>query len=273
VWVISFVVSLLVILLAAWIVVDKFLPLIRRGEVSTVDPNTSQSADAGADVSEGDSPNADSTPALSDETPTLSDSPDVSDSGTDVSPAPDVSDAPVSVSPDSGGATGFSLSKSEFSFSDRYPDPVTLTATFTPSGASAALTWSSSDPEVAAVDSAGKVTRGAKSGTATITASLPSGVSHTCTVRNSVGSSTAATGSSYTVSNADFTLSRRGETYRLKVNGYTGSVTWSSSNTSLVTVSADGTCTAVGTGVGKCTITGTLENGTQVTSIARISIS
>jgi hypothetical protein len=260
--VISFVVSLVVILLAVWIVVAKVLPLVRRGDAVSIDLSASPSAQVSADAgTQGDDRSADQDAAPSD-------APASSDAGTDVS------DAPVSDAPAADGATQFSLSKSEFSFSDRYPDPVTLTVTFTPAGSTGTLTWSSSDPDVASVDSAGKVSRGAKSGVATITASLPGGVSHTCTVHNQVGSaSQSGSSGSYTINNADFTLTRRGETYQLKVRGYTGGITWSSSNTSLVTVSADGTCTAVGTGAGHCTITAALDDGSKVTAIARISIS
>jgi hypothetical protein len=275
--VISLLVSLVVILAAAWVVIAKVVPLIRRGDITPVDPDVSQVAAAPSasqpsakeDPPASENPSVDNTPAPSDETPDVSDAPTPSDTQTDVSPEPD-----VSTSPAASGATEFSLNKSDVTFSSQYPDPVTLKATFTPSGSTSALTWSSSDPDVATVDSSGKVSRGSKSGVATITATLPSGVSHSCTVRNQTGgSSESGSSGSYAINNADFTLYTAGETYQLKVSGYTGSVTWSSSDASLVTVGADGTCTAVGTGVGKCTITGTLENGSTVTSIARIDIS
>jgi hypothetical protein len=277
--VISLLVSLVVILAAAWVVIAKVIPLIQRGNITPVDPSVSQVAAAPSasqpsaveDPPVSESPAADNSPAPSDETTDVSDAPAPSDTQADVSPEPDVSS---SAAPAASGATEFSLSKSDVTFSSQYPDPVTLKATFTPSGSTGALTWSSSDPDVAAVDSSGKVSRGSKSGVATITATLPSGVSHSCTVRNQTGGSSGSGSSgSYAINNADFTLYTAGETYQLKVSGYTGSVTWSSSDASLVTVSADGTCTAVGVGVGKCTITGTLENGSTVTSIARIDIS
>jgi uncharacterized protein YjdB len=47
------------------------------------------------------------------------------------------------------------MSIPEFTISDQYPHPVTLTV----SGASGAVAWTSSNPGVASVDQKGKVTR------------------------------------------------------------------------------------------------------------------
>ncbi len=129
------------------------------------------------------------------------------------------------------------------------------------------------------MDENGTVSAGSQRGSATITATLSNGATQTCTVYNqltsssSSGSGGSTTSTTYTVNNPDFTFSRAGETYQLKVKNYTGSVTWSSSNTSIATVSSDGTCTAVGTGKGSCTVTGTLDNGSTVEAIVRIDIS
>lgn len=260
--VISIVVSLAVILFAAWIVITKLMPLVRQGDVSPVDPDSPPSSAV--------SPAPDASPDVSsDVDPNASGQPDVSP---DVSPEPITSTAPAP-----GGATGFSLSKSEFSFSSRYPDPVTLKVVFTPAGSTDTVTWSSSDPDIASVDENGKVSHGTKTGTATITAKISNGVTQTCKVYNQVTGTAApsdsgnsgASSTNYTINNPDFTFYRSGETYRLKVNNYTGGVTWSSSNTSVATVSSDGTCTAVGNG--KCTVTGTLDNGSKVTAIVRVS--
>lgn len=271
--IVSIIVSLAVILVAAWIVVTKIVPLIQRGDVGTVDPNanTSQTTDPDPDTSPDPSP--DTSPDVSDPDPAASD-PAVEPS--DVSPTP--SDAPP-VS-DDGGATGFTLNKSEFAISDRYPDPVTLEVTFTPAGASGVITWSSSNPDAISVDENGTVSAGAKRGSATITATLSNGVAQTCKVYNqltnpaasgantSQNSGTAST--TYTVNNPDFTFYGANEYYQLKVNGYTGNVTWSSSNTSVATVSSDGTCKPVGNG--KCTITGTLDNGSTVTATVYVRL-
>lgn len=269
--VISIIISLAVILLAAWIVVTKFVPLIQRGDVGTVDPNanTSQTTDPDPDSSSSTSPD------VSDPGPSTS---DTDENPTDVSPAVDPTPAV-----NDGGATGFTLSKSEFAISDRYPDPVTLTVTFTPAGTEGTITWTSSDPDAISVDENGTVSAGTKRGSATITATLSNGVTQTCTVYNQLTNSSASgantsqnTGTAsgtYTVNNPDFTLYRAGETYQLKVTGYTGSVTWTSSNTSIATVGSDGTVTAAGSGKGSCTVTGTLDNGATVKAIVRIDIS
>ncbi|MGN1004665.1 MAG: Ig-like domain-containing protein [Oscillospiraceae bacterium] len=252
--IISIIVSLAVILFAVWIVATKLIPLIRQGDVDTVDPNANTSQSGTSDPTPGTSPDTDP----------------------DTSVPPEVSPSPDTPAP--GGATGFTLSKSEFSFSNRYPDPVTLKVVFIPAGSTDTITWTSSDSTIASVDENGKVSHGTKTGTATITATMSNGVTQTCKVYNQVTDSTAPSDSgnsgtsstTYTINNPDFTFYRSGETYRLKVNNYTGGVTWSSSNTSVATVSSDGTCTAVGNG--KCTITGTLDNGATVKATVYVRI-
>ncbi|MGM9606812.1 MAG: Ig-like domain-containing protein [Oscillospiraceae bacterium] len=256
--VISIIISLAVILFAAWIVVTKVMPMVQRGDVGTVDPNSSPSSNSASDPTPDSSPDA---------------SPDISEQPA-VSPAPGTSAAPSSDT-----ATGFTLNKSEFAFSDQWPNPITLEVTFTPAGSTATITWTSSDPDVASVDENGTVSHGSKRGSATITAAMSNGVTQTCTVYNQLsnlstsgsngGNSTTAS-TNYTINNPDFTFDHLGETYQLKVKNYTGGVTWSSSNTSVATVSSNGTCTAVGSG--KCTVTGTLDDGSKVTAIVRVSL-
>lgn len=70
------------------------------------------------------------------------------------------------------------LNKTEFTISNQYPHPVTITAT----GANGAVTWTSSNSGVASVDQQGKVTRIGK-GKCTITATDAAGNTATCTVR------------------------------------------------------------------------------------------
>ena len=266
---IFYLLSLAIILAAIWIVVTKVMPLIQRGDIDPPDPDTVQSDSAFSDPDDSGLDNSDPDPAVSGGV----------SAPPEGSPTPDVSN-----DPSDGGATGLSLSRSEFSISDDYPDPVTLTVTFSPAGTTAAVTWSSSDPDVASVDENGKVSAGSKRGSATITATLPNGASQTCKVYNQrTGASSSSSGdtsgntspapTTYTINNPDFTFYRTGETYQLKVNGYTGSVSWSSSNTGIATVSSDGTVTAAGSGRGSCTVTGTLDNGTTVEAIVRINIS
>ncbi len=262
--IIAWLLSLIVIIAAVWIIVTQVVPLIHNG----------QQVDPGAMNTPNSSPSApvENTPPVSDPTPTPSQDPDVS-------PSPQI--------PAGDTAAGFTLNKSEFAFSSSYPEPVVLKVTFSPAGTTATINWSSSDPDVAAVDANGQVTYGAKRGSAVITASMANGVTQTCTVYNQMKTGVAyvppvetpadpepsASQSGYKLNKTDFTFYDRGESTKLSVIGYTGTVTWTSSNTNVVTVSSTGTVKAVGTGKKTCTITATLEDGTKLEAIARISIS
>ena len=170
-------------------------------------------------------------------------------------------------------ATGLVLSRADFTMNDRYPDPVRLVATLTPQGASGTVTWSSSNPAVASVDANGLVTHGTENGQATITASLPNGVSETCTVRcsftsSSSGGETSSSSGDLSLNRADFTLQYAGETFRMRVSGTSSTPTWSIGNTSVASISSDGTVTAVGEG--STTITCTVD-GQTLTCIVRCS--
>lgn len=261
--IIAWLLSLIVIIAAIWIIVTQVVPLISNGE--DVDPNAMNTPGT------SQTPPAQNTPAVSDPTPGTSQQPDVS-------PSPQI--------PAGDTAAGFTLNKSEFAFSSRYPEPVTLKPTFSPAGTTATINWSSSDPDIAAVDANGQVTYGAKKGTATITAAMANGVKQTCTVYNQMTTGVAyippvetssdpepsATRTSYKLNKTDFTFYERGESTKLRVDGYTGAISWSSSNTNVATVSSDGTVKATGSGKKSCTITATLGDGTKLEAIARISI-
>ncbi len=262
--IIGYLITLAVIAAAVYVVITVIYPLISTGDVPTIDP------DAPSNSTVDSSPAPDISPDL---TPDVSDAPVVTD---DPEPSPSVSAAP-------GTANGFTLNKSEFSITARYPDPVTLRVTFLPDGTSGTITWSSSNTDYVTVDQNGKVSAGPNKGTATITATLDNGVSQTCKVHNEIGSSGSSSSSggegtttpsgSYKLNKTDFTFERDGETTKLKVtdgsgNAYTGVITWSSSNTGIASVSDDGTCKAVGNGT--CNIIATLEDGTQLKAIARV---
>lgn len=257
--IIAWLLSLIVIIAAIWIVVTQVVPLISNGEKVPDDAL--------------DNPPLVSTPSV-DTTPGVSDpSPSPSGEEPDVSPSPQI--------PASDTAAGFTLNLSEFTLNDSWPDPITLNPAFSPAGTTAAITWSSSDPDVASVDANGKVSHGSKRGTATITASMANGVTQTCKVYNRVTSGTAyqpddepqtSTRTDYALNKTDFTFYSRGESTKLRVNGYTGTISWSSSNTNVATVSSDGTVKATGSGKKSCTITATLDDGTKLEAIARISI-
>ena len=92
------------------------------------------------------------------------------------SPAPSQSQSPSqSQAPSSGTLT---LSHEDFTMSSAYPTPITIRAT----GASGAVTWSSSNTSVATVDANGKVTMVGK-GRCTVTATDASGNTGSCLVR------------------------------------------------------------------------------------------
>ena len=138
-----------------------------------------------------------------------------------------------------------------------------LVPTFSPEGATAQLTWTSSTPEVATVDEKGTVTAVAP-GTTVITASMENGQKAECTVnctwsadapsQEPAGTEPAANGADApaetkpTLSANDITLDSEGDTQQITVTGASGEVTWTSSDTKIATVTADGTITAVAPG-------------------------
>ncbi len=140
----------------------------------------------------------------------------------------------------------------------------TLTATVNPSNTteSKAVTWTSSDPEVATVSN-GTVT-GMKAGKATITATAGDKTA-TCTV--TVEAATIAV-TGVTLSPASATLVS-GDTITLiptiSPEGATNTnVTWNSSNTNVATVDSNGAVTVVGTGTADITVT-TADGGKTAT--------
>lgn len=252
---VSFVLSLLLIAAAAVIVIiSVVMPLLRSGQDpdGQSSPGTSQS------------PGVSQSPEVSD--PGAEQSPDSSDPG--ASQDPDVSDIPEDQT-----ATDFTLSHEEFTISSRYPDPVQLSVTFLPSGSTGTITWTSSNPDAVTVSDTGLV-QAVGEGTATITATMAGGITHTCrvisTVSEGTGTGTAASGAA--LDKTDFTLPLTGNnSYTLHVLRLPAGVTvtaWASENTSVATVNAGGTVTAAGTG--RTNVTATLSNGEVLTCIVRV---
>ena len=175
-------------------------------------------------------------------------------------------------------ATGFSLSQTEFSFSNTYPYPVTLQVTFTPAGTTGTITWTSSNPDIASVDDSGVVYHGTQTGTATITASMPGAADVTVTVYNSAtsseglapsgtGSGSGTTSASLSLNHTDFTFSGMDNpSVQMQVSGTSSTPTWSVSDTSVATISADGVVRPAGPGT--ATITCTVD-GQTLTCIVR----
>lgn len=267
--VIGFIFTLLIIIGAFMIVSKVVLPMISRGSVDVPpsQPNT------------GHSQTADPTP---DQTPDVVPTEDPDESTPpSVEPVETQTPEPTETIPADQTATGLTLSHSEFSISDKYPSPVKIKATLSPAGSTATITWTSSNPSVITVDQNGLVTAIGK-GNATITASIPGGAEATCYVRSTLSGSSSSEGSSGSSSESspapstpsnlslnrdDFTLSDTYPTFTIKASGASGSVTWSSSDTSVATVDSNGKVTKVGTG--KCTVTATDESGTSVKCIVR----
>ena len=171
--------------------------------------------------------------------------------------------------------TGVTLNKT--SANVNVGDNLTLVATVSPSDANnIAVTWTSSNSNIASVDSNGKVT-GIKAGTATITVKTNDGnktASCTVTVKN-----VAATEISLNTNNKTL---EKGSTFNLTAtispkNTTNKTITWTSSNTSVATVSSSGVVTAVKKG--SAVITAKTSNGltatcniTVVVSVSSISL-
>ena len=190
--------------------------------------------------------------------------------------------APTDVIPAGQTATSFTVSPSDFTMNDKYPEPVQLKVTFSPSGSTGTITWTSASPDVATVDENGKVSRGTKNGSAIITATMAGGFKQEITVRcNFTGAAAnpgtgtgtgTGTGSGTTTATTlelnreDFTLSKAGETFKMKVSGTSSTPTWSIGNTGVATIASDGTVTAVSRG--DTTITCTVD-GQVLTCMVR----
>ena len=242
--------SLVVIAAAVWIVATQIVPLVNRSHVEGPDPSAPPASTQPVEsLPATESPVPESTPPVVEtETP-----------------------QPSETIPAEQTATCFTLNRTEFTMSDRYPDPVQLSVTFTPAGTTGVITWTSSDPEVAAVDENGLVSHGTKNGTAVITATMAGGVTQECRVLCnlsdfSAGSSSSSSGS-LSLNREDFTIPV-GSSFRLQVSGTSSNPVWAIEDTSVATISGDGTVTGVGQG--NTTVTCTVD-GQTLTCIVRCS--
>ena len=256
--IIARVVSVALIIAAAIIVITIIMPLVSKGHA---EPGSSVPPESSAPVTESQPPGPENSSAPVEES---------------AQPSPEV--------PADQTATGFTLNYTEFSFSDRYPDPVTIRVTFTPAGSTGTITWTSSDPDVASVDANGRVSHGAVRGRATITASMPGAADQTCTVLNQVtsGTSSSSSGSStgtgtgsssstgtLSLNHTDFTFSSLDNpSVQMRVNGTSSTPAWSIGNTAVATISSDGVVRPAGSGT--TTITCTVD-GQTLTCIVRCS--
>lgn len=178
----------------------------------------------------------------------------------------------VTVPPAPDAPTDFRLNATDLTF-DAPGQTFNMRVIFTPEDADAAITWTSSDPEVASVSWNGKVTAISR-GTVNITATIEGLGSKSCIFRcnfngtaSSSGSGTGGTSSSggISLSNDDFTV-YVGETWRIRISGTESAATWTSSNEAVATVSSNGT--VKGVGKGNCTVTAEVD-GVKLTCIVR----
>lgn len=259
--IVGIVISLGLIVAAVIIVLAIIMPLVSKGHT---EPGSSVPPESSA-------------PVVESETPTPEDSAAPVEPSAQPSVQPSAQPSPDNTLPEGQTATGFTLDKTEFSFSDRYPDPITIRVTFVPAGSTGTVTWTSSDPSIVSVDENGKVSHGTKRGSATITASMPGAADQTVLVYNQVtsGTSSSSSGSSggstssgsLSLNKTDFTFSAKDNpSVQMKVNGTSSTPTWSIGDTSVATISADGVVKPVGSG--RTTITCTVD-GQTLTCIVR----
>jgi len=157
---IGLVFSLLVIIAAFVILFTVIIPMFSNDSGPNPNGTNSGSSQTGAP-----SPSGSGEVSLPSDSPTTSPAP--SASGTDI--------------PADQTATDFKLSLNEFAISDRWPQPVTIRVTLIPANSKGTISWTSSNEKIATVDQNGTVTAVSK-GSATITAALPGGKTHTCKV-------------------------------------------------------------------------------------------
>lgn len=187
---VGLVISLILIIAALFIVITRIAPLLTGGNSAGSDVSTSQSTSNGSDVSGSDASGSD----------TSSDG-DVSSSGS-------TSGSQSGSGSQSQGETGTTVTSITLNKTDMTLQPgetTQLTATLAPAGATATVTWSSSDTSLATVDEYGNVknvNQGTEKKKAVITASVGS-VTVTCDVHckpanTSSGSGTSTDGNSGT---------------------------------------------------------------------------
>lgn len=241
------VVSLIVIVAAICIVVTVVRPLISKGNAK---PGETQDPAATNTVTATPQPTDTAEPE-----PTDTAEPQPTDT---TEPQP-TNTTPV-VTPSTGGT--LTLSQTDFTLNNKWP-----TYTFEVTGNSGTVNWSSSNTTVATVDENGKVTAvgngnctiTATSGTATASCIVRvNGMAKNGSTTTTTTTTTPSTGGTLTLNHPNgFTISKQyPDPVTVKVlSGGNGTVSWSSSNTSVATVDANGKVTAVHNGT--CTITAT----------------
>lgn len=171
--------------------------------------------------------------------------------------------------------TGITLNKPAVTLEAGQKETLTATVTASGDGVDKSLSWSSSAPSVASVDSAGTITAVAP-GTATITAASVSNakVTAVCTVTVTAKKVPVT---SVTLQPNSISLDARDNNNKtatltaavLPADATDKSLTWTSSNKSVATV-ANGVVTAVGGGT--ATITATANDGSGCSSVCTVTV-
>lgn len=141
----------------------------------------------------------------------------------------------------------------------------TLSVIFTPSGTQSKLTWSSSNTNVATVNSSGEVT-GVSVGNTSITVMTENGLSAMCKVIVSPLPETISIPSKVLIRYGD---SRKLDVRFTPLEAY-ASISWLSSDVNVVSVSSNGYITAIG--VGEADITATTSNGLSANCHVTVSL-
>ncbi len=164
---------------------------------------------------------------------------------------PDIAADPAAPEP----AGPLSLSQTDITI------PAGETGRITATGGSGAISWSSSNPEIASVD--GGAVTGKAGGTVTITASSGE-ESATCQVKVEGDPWVNPNPDSFKLSKTDFTLKPSESTWQMKIKRNDGSweilgsadgVVWASNNPSVCTISDTGVVTRTGKGTTQITAT------------------
>ena len=175
------------------------------------------------------------------------------DAETDEFSGGETPDEPSDVTPE--GMTGAELTEMYYDAAKALPDGITLsTHDFTlrtlgesatvrvTGGSEGPFAWVSQNPDVAEVDSSGKITaRSHGTVNVIVTDGVKKGV---CVARMIIGSTSAAA----KLNTTDFTRTVEEGEYQLKVSGVEGPITWTSEDNSVATVDENGLVIPVGKG-------------------------
>lgn len=208
--------------------------------------------------------------------PGVSNTPDVTDP-TDPGGA-EASDPPEVSTPVVPAIQSITLNRQDFTLRT-IGEQWNLGATVTPSNTELTITWASTNSAIASVNQDGTVTAISK-GMVTVTATIGDKTAEcivrvTADVTIATATPSAATGTAesggLTLSHDDVTLNNaNGLSFSLKVSGATGTPTYSSSNSAIVTVSEGGTVTGVASGTATITV---VVDGVTLKCTVRVSLS